>query len=154
MSSWQDLEEAAPAMARLGRRLLRASGRAFLATARADGRPRVHPVCPALDRGRLFVCVIRQSPKCDDLVHRGWYVLHALPGPQDAEFWVEGRALPVPDATSATRIEVPDGDELFELDITRAGATLYEAGAVGLPIPRRRTWAGDAAHSFSAPVEV
>jgi hypothetical protein len=133
-------------MARLGAMLLRKHGRAFLATVRADGRPRVHPLCPILADGALMVGIISRSPKCGDLLRDSHYVLHALPGPSDAEFWLEGRARLLDEAEAAALAErnplfrVPPGNTLFELRLSKAIATIFHPGPDGVPIPDRRRW--------------
>jgi hypothetical protein len=125
-------------IAALGARLLGGGNRAFLATVRQDGRPRVHPVCPVIEDGILLLGITPGSPKDLDLRRDGRYVLHALLGPADAEFWVEGTArLRHPDEF---RARIPRGDSVFSLDIVAAHATLYSGGPDGLPLPDRRMW--------------
>lgn len=53
---------------------------AFLATARRDGSPRLHPFCPVLATGRLLAAIPRASPKGDDLRRDPRRAIHALPG--------------------------------------------------------------------------
>ena len=60
---------------------------------RRDGSPRVHPVCPVIAVGRLFVAVPVWSPKRFDLKRDGRYAMHALPGKRDDEFYVTGCAV-------------------------------------------------------------
>ena len=139
----------------MGRRLLAKSGLAFLATTRRDGSPRVNPVCPVIAEGRLFVATAPDSPKRLDLVRDGRYMLHMLPGEQDDEFSVRGRARRVTDAATralvveaAGRTPFPDGtflnirDEewLFEYGIDEAMTAVWEN--VGTPEIRavRKRW--------------
>jgi hypothetical protein len=63
-----------------------------------DGRPRVHPFCPAIAEGRLWAFILTESPKRRDLDANGHYAIHALPGPEDEQFFVAGRAARVHDA--------------------------------------------------------
>ena len=86
MTTWAEFAAAAPEMAALGSELRAKFGLAFLATVRKDGSPRVHPVCPFVFRGRLFIATDPRSPKRHDLKRDGRYVLHMLPGENDAEF--------------------------------------------------------------------
>jgi hypothetical protein len=51
---------------------------AFLATVRADGSPRVHPVAPWLAAGCMFVRMCQTSPKIRDLERDSRYALHSL----------------------------------------------------------------------------
>ena len=88
--TWKEFETAAAELASAGRRLFyqfgpTGPGLGFLATTRADGGPRVHPVCPALHNGGLYLFVIGSSPKRRDLVRDGRYALHAFPGRTDDE---------------------------------------------------------------------
>ena len=68
MIPWHEFVAAAPELAATGESLLFqfGVGLAFLATVRKDGGPRLHPVCPVLSHGRLYVLVIPTSP------HRKW----------------------------------------------------------------------------------
>jgi hypothetical protein len=128
--TWQELEGAAPDFAGAGRKLLYqfgpdGPGLAMLATTRGDGGPRLHPVCPALCLGGMYVFVIGHSPKCADLRRDGRYALHAFPGRADDEsFYCTGPALEVRDSELRARAEshvvhnVRPDEVLFELRLT------------------------------------
>ena len=156
MATWAAFAEEAPEMARLGEELRAKFGLAFLTTVRKDGAPRIHPVCPFIVRGRLFIATSPESPKRFDLRRDGRYVLHMLPGENDAEFQVRGRAREVTDeATKALVLDQgpragvqPDGSPLnlspeellFEYDIEEALSGHWEH--VGQPdtYPVRQFW--------------
>jgi Pyridoxamine 5'-phosphate oxidase len=144
--SWEELDRQAPQIARLGKRLLEERGLAFLATVRRDGSPRLHPVSPVICQGELMMGVIDRSPKSRDLLRDGRCVLHALPGPGHAEFWVEALAEPVPPeaaldwAKREPQLALPSGDTLFRLRITGAHATIFAPDGNGRPVPDRRHW--------------
>ena len=76
------------------------AGLGYLATVRADGGPRVHPVSPAVLDGRLYVYVLLYRPSSRDLQGDGRYALHSWPKPfaddgfDDEEFYLTGRADP------------------------------------------------------------
>ncbi len=118
----------------------------YLATVRRDGAPRVHPVCPIIANGRMFVAIAPDSPKRLDLVRDGRYAMHALPGKRDAEFYVTGRAVRVADeatralVTEAAEHTVRAEDWIFEFDIERAMTAYWEN--VGQPdtYPVRQFW--------------
>lgn len=60
--SWSELEAREPELAASSRRLLypigpEGPGLGFLATTRADGGPRVHPVCPTEKDDQSFYCI-------------------------------------------------------------------------------------------------
>lgn len=101
MVTWKEFAAAEPALAEAGRALLCqfGVGLAFLATLRRDGAPRLHPVCPVLSAGRLFVLITPASPKRHDLVRDGRYALQTFPQPKPGsdEFAVAGRAVPIDD---------------------------------------------------------
>ncbi len=155
MATWAEFELAAPEMAALGRKLLDKYDLAYLATVRKDGSPRVNPVCPVIAGGRLFVATSPSSPKRLDLLRDGRYALHFLPGEQDAEFSIAGRARRMEDAetramvveTARQRIQ-PSGqglqirpeEWLFEYDIERVMTASWEH--VGTPQIRvtRQAW--------------
>ena len=113
---------------------------------RKDGSPRVHPISPIVADGRLFVATPPTSPKRLDLVRDGRYVIHALPGKDDAEFLVRGRARRVTDGdtraavTNAAGHTVHDVDWIFEYDIQEAMMAYWEN--VGQPNTRpvRKRW--------------
>lgn len=93
-TSWREFAAADPRLADSIRALLHQYGRgmAYLATVRADGGPRVHPVCPIVTGEGLY-CFVIASPKRDDLQRDGRYALHAFPAEtSDAEAYVAGRA--------------------------------------------------------------
>lgn len=48
----------------------------YLATLRADGTPRVHPVTPIVTATGLYLFMEPTSPKAADLRDRGWFALH------------------------------------------------------------------------------
>jgi hypothetical protein len=120
MATWARLETEAPEVAAYGARAwpgmahlhrgepvpegMHAFDVAYLGTVRRDGGPRVHPFCPILADGRLFAAIPRSSPKGWDLRRDPRCVVHALPGPDDAELCIRARAREVDD--DATRAEV------------------------------------------------
>ncbi len=146
MASWAEFARAEPEMAAVGAALLETHHLAYLATVRADGAPRVHPVAPFLIDGRLFVATPPSSPKARDQQRDPRYVLHMLPGKDDDEFRVRGRArLVIEDAERAMILErgphwAKQDDCFFEYDIDEA-ATAYWV-KVGQPgtYPVRRAW--------------
>lgn len=138
--TWGQFAAERPDLAETGRALLYrvGLGLGFLATVRADGGPRVHPVCPVLTDDGLFLFVV-SSPKRADLRRDPRYALHAFPtdGNEDA-FYVTGTAEPRPDLTLRERLaeqylvverkitEPPSGfadEQLFELLIDACLAT-------------------------------
>jgi Pyridoxamine 5'-phosphate oxidase len=134
---WRDFAAETPEMAEVGRKLIYQFrvGLGYLATIRKDGGPRVHPVCPVVANGGLYVFIGNHSPKVHDLRRDGRYALHTFPNPEsDDEFYVSGRARRVDDgavrqlvyeAYTATGATTSD-DTLFELWLERALHAKYE----------------------------
>jgi hypothetical protein len=151
MASWSEVEAGCHELAEFGATLLdRFDGLAFIATVRqVDGAPRLHPVCPWRVGGRLFLSVGGESPKQRDLRRDGRYVLHALPGKDDAEFRLRGHARQVVDPSTeewarnaglAKGLNFRDDELLFELDIDEAHSAVWvNAGQPGT-YPVRRSW--------------
>jgi Pyridoxamine 5'-phosphate oxidase len=136
MASWQLLASQQPEMAAAGQKLLYqyGPGLAFLATVRADGGPRLHPVCPTLVDGHLYAAILGASPKRRDLERDGRYALHTFSGPEvDDEFYVTGHAVRADTAgveaceRGLARDGVTSADHVvFEFDIERALWSKYE----------------------------
>ena len=131
MTAWDDLENQAPEIAAAGKRLL--PDVAFVATVSADGKPRVHPFCPAIADGRIWAFVMADSPKRRDLDANGSFAIHALPGPEDEEFYIAGTATRVVDPglrrIALAAMPYDDADErhlLYEFIPERALWTTWE----------------------------
>ena len=138
MNRWENLQNENPKLAEVGRALLYQStiGLGYLATIRKDGGPRVHPVCPVLASGGLYVFVGNHSPKLHDLLRDGRYALHSFPKPNvDDEFSISGVAIPETDKiirdivyeTYAATGAFTTDDTLFELFLERALHAEYES---------------------------
>jgi hypothetical protein len=151
LASWSEFAAADPELAAFGHELLHRHGigLAYLATIRStDGGPRVHPVCPFIGEGRLFVAIPQASPKSADLRSDPRYMLHTFPTDQDPEFSIRGRAQVVTDATDRTIAEssvsfaagVRAHDDVFELDIERADTTTWVNWAKADTYAVRRKW--------------
>src|SRR5262245_37454283 len=150
MVRWSEFAAASPDMARAGRGLLNqfGVGLAFLATVRADGAPRLHPVCPVLSGDRLFVLITPASPKRQDLVRDGRYALQTFPQPQPGsdEFYLAGRAALVEDAATQAAVlrdakHMADASEtVFELWVDRAMHTTWLDVLTPAMRSEHRTW--------------
>jgi hypothetical protein len=143
MTTWGDFAAAEPALAAfVGDRLLSATG--YLATVRADGAPRVHPVTPIITGDGLYLFMEPTSPKGRDLRERGSFALHN--GVTDnagtgGEASVRGRGRPVDDAAMRAKVieaasyDPADRYILFELLVDEARCNGY--GDVELPSTQR-----------------
>jgi hypothetical protein len=145
--SWEEFTEQSPEAAALGARILAKYGIAYLATIRRSGAPRVHPVCPVVLDGKLLVGIIASSPKRYDLDRDGRYVLHALPGPNDAEFALSGvaRRLSAEEverlaAGAGPKVRLSAASAMYELRFDRADTTTFERGPDDVPVPIHGRW--------------
>jgi hypothetical protein len=163
MASWSDFVAADPSLAAGIRALLQqyGPGMAYLATVRADGAPRLHPVSPVFTDEGLY-CFLVNSPKRRDLDRDGRYALHSYPPEEnDDEAYLTGRALRVRDQRVITNLAdslraSPAVDwRLYELLID--SATLRRHGPVGaLPLattpavrPQPHTWRAELSRPFA-----
>src|SRR3982751_1338894 len=99
MASWPEFSAARPPLAAAIRALVHqyGPGLAYLATVRADGGPRVHPVSPVITDEGLY-CFVIASPKRRDLERDARYALHSYPPEDnDDEAYLTGRAIRVRD---------------------------------------------------------
>jgi hypothetical protein len=140
MATWGEFEAAMPDMAAVGLRQL--PGLAYLAIIRRDGRPRLHPVCPFIGGGRLFVTTAPTSPKRLDLVRDRRYALHMMLDDNREEFVIAGRVRLVDDpalrsvAAEAALAAIQPGTDggiivrpeewVFEYDIEHAMTTRWD----------------------------
>jgi hypothetical protein len=149
MTTWGEFAQTRPDLSAAGARLLYqyGVGLAFLATIRLDGGPRLHPVCPVLADGGLYLFVMASSPKRSDLLRDGRYALHTYQPPQeDEEFFCSGRATPVEDharrmlVQAAAKHHVKDSEVLFELLLDRVLHTTWEHWATPDSRPQYTKW--------------
>jgi hypothetical protein len=150
MVSWSQFEAGAPQIADAGRRLIHQHGigLAYLATLRADGAPRLHPICPTVFEGGLYA-LIGPTHKMRDLVRDGRFALHSFPCPEvDDEFLVMGRARMIDDPSLRSRVLADlkskgmtstEDESLFEFQIDRAMHAAYN-GPHGTWPPKYAVW--------------
>ena len=157
MSSWLEFAKQDPELAAFGQARFQ-PGVAYLATVRADGGPRVHPVTPIIGE-QLYLFMEATSPKGQDLQRDGRYALHCAvedSGGGGGEFYVRRPDYPRPGdtgrvihATGSVHPVCPDGRIcLYESvrggrgqDATMAGHRLKSAirrPVVNGPRPRFR----------------
>lgn len=145
MATWPEFAAASPRLAEAIRDLVHqyGPGLGYLATIRADGGPRVHPVSPVITDEGLF-CFVIDSPKRRDLERDGRYALHAFPPEEnDDEAYVAGRARLVTDEGQVDRLAqalhaAPQVDwRLFEFTVDLAMVARHGGAAAGVRIPER-----------------
>jgi Pyridoxamine 5'-phosphate oxidase len=139
MLSWADFTAEAPHLEAFGRRRLERRI-AYLATIRADGSPRVHPVSPFIGGGCLAVYMEPTSPKAADLRRDARYALHC--GVEDneggeGEFYVTGRAEEIADPhrrseafawAESAGYKPLERHVFFEFKLGQALSTTYDKG--------------------------
>jgi hypothetical protein len=143
MTTWGFFAAAEPELATFVTERLRAAP-AYLASVRASGAPRVHPVTPIFTADGLYLFMEPTSPKGADLRDRGWFALHnGVPdnAGTGGEASVTGRGHSVDDAemratvAAAATYRPADRYVLFELLPTEVRCNGY--GDVTLPEHRR-----------------
>jgi len=152
--SWKDFTVQQPELARQGAGLLYhyGVGLAFLATVRADGGPRAHPMCPLLHDAGLYAFIV-PSPKQRDLHRDGRYAMHSFPLDDNEDaIYLSGLASYVPQPQIRDRLArqfadersgsalPPPGEEqhLFEFQIQTA--MLTRTTGHGDPEPQHTIW--------------
>ena len=162
MASWSEFAADEPRLAAEIRLLMQQYGPGFgyLATVRADGGPRVHPVSPLITDDGLW-CFVIDSPKRRDLERDGRYALHSFPPEEsDDEAYLAGRARPVTDPATVGRLTrigraAPQGDwRLFEFSVDVAMLTRRDpVTQIGAGRPEMRLWLdpGEVAPAFATP---
>ncbi len=153
MFSWADFAAEVPHLEVFGRRRLERRI-AYLATIRADGSPRVHPVSPFIGGGCLAIYMEPTSPKAADLRRDARYALHCGVEDNDGgegEFYVTGRAEEITDVrrrtvafgwAEAASYKPVERHVFFEFKLGQVLSTTYDNGR------KRERWpAGSNGHS-------
>jgi hypothetical protein len=151
---WRGFSAARPDLAEAGRELLYqyGVGLAFLGTVRADGGPRLHPICPVLDDG-LYAFIV-PSPKRDDLHRDGRYAMHSFPADENEDaFVLTGTARTVEHPVVRARLEARFSAERPQLDVEFAEQEPFEflierclltrTTGHGDPSPEHLVWLAD-----------
>jgi hypothetical protein len=146
MSSWEQFATDQPEMAKVLRHLLGWIPIAYIATARKDGSPRLHPFCPIFASDGIYIAVRPTSPKRHDLRNDGRFAMHALPGKRDDEFYMTGRATLVEDADTRKAVvggaghTVHPDDDVFELHAEYVMTAHWENMGQPDTYPVRKEW--------------
>ena len=94
---------------------------AFLGTVRADGGPRLHPMCPLLTEAGLSAFIV-PSPKQRDLHRDGRYAMHSFPLDDNEDaFYLSGVASYVSDPQIRDRLAQQFADERSESALSPPG---------------------------------
>ena len=154
MISWSDFKARQPELARSGADLLYhfGVGLAFLGTVRADGGPRLHPICPLLTETGMYAFIV-PSPKQRDLHRDGRYAMHSFPLEDNEDaFYLTGVASHVVHRATRDRLASQFAAERAEFAVPPPGEDqhLFEFGVEvamltrttghGDPRPAHTTW--------------
>ncbi|MFI5052737.1 MAG: pyridoxamine 5'-phosphate oxidase family protein [Acidimicrobiia bacterium] len=129
MATWREFETQAPELAAAIQGRFGAALHAVLATLRADGSPRVTGLETHFRDGELWLAMMPDSRKADDLRRDPRFALHSTPDVSmvDGDAKVNGRALEVLDPDAVARFvgglpqaPPPSGVGLFRADLTDA----------------------------------
>jgi hypothetical protein len=154
VATWPEFAVLRPDLADPGRALLYqfGVGLGFLATTRADGGPRVHPMCPIITEAGMFAFIV-PGPKQRDLQRDGRFALHSFPCPDDEDgFSCMGSARAVDDDAlrralsdvfvderAALAVPAPASDEIaFEFLVD--SCLLTRTSGHGDPNPVHQIW--------------
>jgi hypothetical protein len=133
--SWQEFEQEAPELATAVHARLTATLHAVLGTLRADGAPRLTGLEAPIRDGELWLAMMPDSRKADDLRRDPRFSLHSAPDVSmvDGDAKVGGRAVLVEDEPTRRRFagalpqEPPEGGfTLFRADLTDASLARVE----------------------------
>jgi len=134
--SWGKLESQSPEIAEFSKTRLHGKV-AYLATARKDGSPRVHPFTPIIGEGHFFVFMEPTSPKGNDLRRDARYAVHGAvtdTSGESGEVVVAGRARFIEDselralAVKICPYKPAERYILFEFDVDSVMTTEYPDG--------------------------
>lgn len=127
MTTWADFEREAPALAGAVHARLTATLHCILGTLRADGSPRLTGLEVHFGEGELWLAMMPDSRKADDLRRDPRFALHSAPDVElvDGDAKVGGRAVLVTDGHTIARfvarlpMELPaSGMALFRAELT------------------------------------
>ena len=103
---WEEFKDSAPEMADIGRERFERTGLVLVGTLRKNGYPRISPVEPMFVDGPLYLGMMWNSKKAQDLLRDPRCTVHNTVGNRDGsegEFKVYGRAIPILDLEQRAR---------------------------------------------------
>jgi hypothetical protein len=135
VTTWAGFEREAPALAAAVQGRLTATRHSILGTLRSDGAPRVSGLEVHFGEGELWLAMMPDSRKADDLRRDPRFALHSAPDVElvEGDAKVGGRAEPVTDAATVDRFvarlpqELPSsGMAPFRAELTDASLARVE----------------------------
>ena len=145
VTSWSDFEQEAPELAAAVQARLLASRHSILGTVRADGAPRLSGLEAHFGEGELWLAMMPDSRKADDLRRDSRFALHSAPDVElvEGDAKVSGRAAPVTDDPTIARFVArlpmdlpPSGMALFRAEVTDASLAKVDGQFVVIDVWR------------------
>ncbi|HMG35766.1 MAG TPA: pyridoxamine 5'-phosphate oxidase family protein [Blastocatellia bacterium] len=157
--NWNEFNRDAPELADSGQKLFDRAGVVLVGTLRKGGSPRISPVEPLIAGGQLYLGMMPDSFKAQDLIRDPRCTVHSLISDKNAtegEFKLHGRAVNVQNAEERRLYCVelqkkigwsPEGMpfHLFSIDIQSAGFFFHDGGSARSV---KRWRAGEPVRSF------
>jgi len=157
--NWNEFKAAAPELAEAGEKLFERVGVVLVGTLRKDGSPRISPVEQLIVGSQLYLGMMPDSLKAQDLLRDGRCTIHSLISDKTApegEFKLHGQAVNVQDQAERKfycdelkkKIGFsPEGMpfHLFSIDIQSAGLFGHDGGSARLV---KRWRAGEHVEAF------
>jgi hypothetical protein len=143
VTTWADFEREAPALAASVHGRLTATLHSILGTLRSDGAPRLAGLEVHFGEGELWLAMMPDSRKADDLRRDPRFALHSAPDVElvDGDAKVGGRAVLVTDDATIARfvdrlpMDLPEsGMALFRAELTDASLARVEDGFMVIDI--------------------
>lgn len=145
MASWEDFGRQAPDLAAAVRARLTATLHTILGTVRADGAPRLTGLEVHFGEGQLWLAMMPDSRKADDLRRDPRFSIHSAPDVSmvDGDAKVSGLARVVDDRATIDRFAATLGQDLpssgmalFRTDLTDASLARVEGDFMVIDIWR------------------
>jgi hypothetical protein len=162
--NWDEFKAAAPELAEAGEKLFERVGVVLVGTLRKDGSPRISPVEQLIASGQLYLGMMPESLKAQDLLRDGRCTIHSLISDKHApegEFKLHGMAINVQDEAERKfycdellkKIGFsPEGMpfHLFSIDVRSAGYFCHDGGSARLV---KRWRVGEPVKAFRQPID-
>ena len=139
---WEEFKKVSPVMAALGAERFNRTGLVIIATIRKDGWPRISPVEPLIADGHLYLGMMWQSRKAQDLLRNPRCTVNTIVSNRDGsdgDFKIYGSAVEIQDLKMRQKYSEslekkiglrPKAPEyhLFSIDIDSAAFSIIQEG--------------------------
>jgi hypothetical protein len=133
VTSWNDFEQEASELAEAVQARLLASRHSILGTVRIDGAPRLSGLEAHFGEGELWLAMMPDSRKADDLRRDPRFSLHSAPDVEliEGDAKISGRARPVTDDATTARFVAR-----LPMDLPPSGMALFRAELIDASLAR------------------